>query len=172
MSRDFTLGEKDDCSNSLHLPRLLAESFSFQVFLLEGKTLPGDPSTKSRCPSIHDSDRSASFLPSAAAAAMPDFVTRVEGTEKDHITEEMIAESCDKLCDNNWIWIARLCKLAQFETLTVVLCEPLSKGYEHPCTRQFVPPHRGRTMVMLVMVGWADPISPPVWYEIAAQMVF
>ena len=38
-------------------------------------------------------------LPSAAA--MPDFVTRVEGTERDHITEEIIAESCDKLCDKN-----------------------------------------------------------------------
>ena len=36
-----------------------------------------------------------------AAAAMPDFVTRVEGTEKDHITEEIIAESCNRLCDNN-----------------------------------------------------------------------
>ena len=41
-------------------------------------------------------------LPSAAAAAaMPDFVTRVEGTERDHITEEIIAESCDRLCGND-----------------------------------------------------------------------
>ena len=38
---------------------------------------------------------------SAAAAAMPDFVTRVEGTERDHITEEIIAESCDRLCEND-----------------------------------------------------------------------
>ena len=100
MSRDFTLGEKDDCSNSLHLPRPLAESFSFQVFLLEGENPPG------RSPQSLDAPRSMTVteaLPaaSAAAAAMPDFVTRVEGTERDHITEEIIAESCDRLCEND-----------------------------------------------------------------------
>ena len=65
----------------------------------------GEPDSGEIPPQSLDAPRSMTVteaLPSsAAAAAMPDFVTRVEGTEKDHITEETIAESCDKLCDNN-----------------------------------------------------------------------